>query len=1361
MSQSIESASREWRNGLIDVGGNNRLLNYRNGASTLVLDSSPQAALAKLMAGNQVRLSELFTDSESLAKAQKACVALARKQREAVEEYGISVTYLAAGMVSWDPEGNPGLADAEAAELGDGTVEIESETKQRRPKYTRPRAPLLLRPIAIELRRGAQQAWDLRLLDDFQINGVLTHVLNADRGRIVDDMLLDYEGQLDDIESMQLAVEDACDDIAEFEVDSTIIIGAFSYAKQPMVDDVSDLEALGQSDIVSALSGDASAAERVRSVVDEVTTATPDYMPVKAEFLVLDADASQSYVVNAALEGRNLVVEGPPGTGKSQTIANIIATSAAAGRTVLFVAQKRAAVSAVLERLDQVDLSHLVLDVFAAASSRRFVADQLQEALDKQSTAGIARTDELHFSLQEARDRLVRHNAAIHLPSRGWGISVAELIALSLTTPPEIQSTLRISASALRAWGELDVVRHRAALSELSELGALEAGWSTAVGWSPDRIINEDALRQSNELLTHLQSQYSLVAEEMTTLAGTFGLPLPATWADVAEFANQLRERDRVLDLVPEGLDLQYSTDEIRDSLLTISRPYRKVAHLKLSGAARRDALRRAKSIVRHLPRATRGDALGAALNLRISWIGRPEYSAAREWRPKVDQALAYRDGLAKLDTSLQGISLVNAPIQDLPGHFVALAKNQSRRVMPRSSAIRSKLIEAGLGSLVAELEMRDDIGHEVPDRAPQYLDRVVSASLLDEALLFDPDLASVSGRDLNRATATFQRADLGHLEANAVRIRRIAAERLKRELDANPEQHLILKKEVTRKTRFTPVRKLLREVPDVMLAAKPIWAMSPLQVSRLLPRQQLFDVVIFDEASQVKPADAIPAILRGGQLIVAGDSRQLPPTEFFAKTLEDPEDSEELDEDASLEQPLDEKPAPRRLGSLTRDAESILFAMDRLLAGQSRRLLWHYRSRDERLIAVSNRYVYDSSLTTFPAADSPDAISHIEVPFSPGIAGGTNSPEAEVAAVVEAVKDHALLHPDESLGVIAFGVKHQHRLEAALEKAFSDDPGLFEKLNAKKPFFVKSIERVQGDERDAVILTVGYGKSKDGQLRLFWGPLLQNGGDRRLNVAISRARLRLTLVSSFSPDDLTEDGHDSRGYKLMYQFVRFVAAGGTNLGDGPNRDIPLNAFEIDVRDRLEAAGISLDCQVGVGSYRLDFAARHPKKPGRHVLAIEADGAAYHSGHTARERDRLRQQLLEGRGWVFHRIWSTDWFNDAEGEVAAVLAAFEQAVESSDAETAVSPAETQVEWELPVGQRNGLRPSLRPGLPIDAYSQTSLINMVRWVRSDGVVRSSDDEVTTVMSELGFGRRGAKILRHIAEAQAASDRLNRQ
>lgn len=1355
MSGALVDASREWRNGLIEVGGNNRLLYYRNTTGTLVLDECPVPALGRLLAGESVRLSELFPAAPALARAQKACTFLARKQREAVEEYGISVTSLATGLASWDPEGNPDLGAAFEEEAGEP---IDSGTTRGavgrpKPRYTRPRAPVLLRSIEIESRRGAQEVWYLRLVDDYQLNGVLMHVLNADQQRITDEVLGSGDDVELDVETVADRITARCADVAEFVIDRTLVVGAFSYMKQPMVEDTSDVAALGGSDLVAALAGDAAAAGRVRAIRDEVTEATPDYQPVEAEFLILDADASQSYVVNAALAGRNLVVEGPPGTGKSQTIANIIAAAVAADRTVLFVAQKRAAVAAVLDRLQNVDLSHLVLDVFAASSSRRFVADQLQHALDRQANAGQARTDELHHVLGTSRDRLVRHAKAMHDPRHGWGISVSELLAQEKALPAEVTSDLRVPVNILSNWSELAPTRHRAALTELTRLGAFDPGWAVQTGWSPRRVTTPDALRESNDALGVASRDLSPVLQTTTAALQSIGLPRLKTLREGDALAGLFRDIERVTAAIPDAFDSTISAADLQAARAAVDRGFRKASGIKLTWAQRRAAKGIAKRLAGHLAAEDRSSALETARNVRSWWNVEGPPRVPEQWRDAWTALDALRDVLRRVDAYTVDAPLEGVPVEDVPRRFRELAGDQRRGVMPRVAELRAEVLAGGLEPVLEELTRRPDVAASTPERAAVVFDRVVVTSLLDDALLFDADLATLKGADLDAATKQFQRADLGHLEANAVRIRRLVAERLKRVLDDNPEQHLKLKREVTKKTRFTPVRRLLHDLSAVMLAAKPVWAMSPLQVSRLLPREQLFDLVIFDEASQVKPADAIPALLRGRQLVVAGDSRQLPPTEFFSKTLDG--EIDEPDEDATFEQTADEAAAPRSLGSFTQDAESILFAVDRLLAGQSRRLLWHYRSRDERLIATSNRFVYDGSLTTFPSADTPNAIEHIEVPYSPGIGGGTNSPEAEVAAVVKAVKAHAGSHPDESLGVIAFGVKHQNRLEAALADAFRADPGLEERLNAKEPFFVKSIERVQGDERDAILLTVGYGKSADGALRLFWGPLLQAGGERRLNVAISRARLRMTLITSFGAHDLAEDGHDSFGYRLMYQFVRFVASRGAALGDGPNRGIPLNPFEIDIRDRLEHAGLRLDTQVGVGSYRIDFAARHPDKPGRHVLAIEADGAAYHSGHVARERDRLRQQLLERRGWTFHRIWSTDWFNDPDREIERVMRAYQNALARDTApQSRGSVADVPAAWELPVGRRRHPAPAFRPGLPIDDYPQNTLRQIVAWVRSDDVVRSADDELAMVMKELGFARRGSKIVSRIRTAQVS-------
>lgn len=1360
----IEHASREWRAALIDVGGNNRLLYFKPNASTIDLASAAPAAISKLLGGASVRLTELFKGPEAVT-AKRAVSALARKQREAMEEYGVAVAFLAAGLATWNPDANAAISAAEADEL-DAPQDRQSGSRL---SPARPSAPVLLRAVELTKRRGAQESWELRLSEDFQLNDVLEHVMNADRVRLGEDEVLDkYDGTADGVESVLKAVQSACADVSEFAVEEALFLGAFSYLKQPMVADVDNIEALAKSKLVAALAGDPEAVASVRAVAQEITESQPDYAPVDSEYLVLDADASQSYVVNAAVAGRSLVVEGPPGTGKSQTIANVIASSVAAGKKVLFVAQKRAAITAVLDRLETVSLSHLVLDTFASVSSRRFVAESLREALDRQMASGIPRVEALHHELSGARNRLVSHRDELFSRVHGWGISIAELRSSALGLPQQAFTSVRLPSGTFSNWAATSLDAHAAALEELHNLGALSPEWRTRAGWSPDAITSSKiAADYTDWILTVANASLPTALKSLAHAAATAGLPMPAGWEDVDRLVGYLDRVGMLAETAPGFLDAQVEQADLVGMLVAIDREYRKSSALSPTWGERRKAKKRAKALAPALTSQERAVTLRELLTL---WDTSPQtprapddYASSRKFWTDL------RDGLSSVQRAVQGIDLTSLAFEALSETLSQLAVQREKNLMPRAHELEVNLDNAGLSRVVETL--RNMAEHERIGVGPGDLLRwIVIHSLLEDAITRSPTLAALNGRDLDAATATFAAADTSHLNANSARVRRLAAEALKQALDAHPEQHAVLKTEITRKRNFKTVRRLFEEARDVVLSAKPVWAMSPLQVSRMLPSESCFDVVIFDEASQIKPSDAIPALLRAQQAVIAGDSRQLPPTEFFSKLLDDvpPVGSDELEGSDELV-PLDTG-APmenntKHAESFTKDAESILFAMDRVLAGQSRMLHWHYRSQDERLIAVSNAHVYDHSLTTFPAADLADSIQHVAVPPSKGLRDGTNSPEAEVAEVIKLIRAHFAKNPGESLGVITFGVAHQRRIEAALDAAASSDAELADFITRRKEeaFFVKSIERVQGDERDAIILTVGYGKGLDGKLRYFWGPLLQEGGERRLNVAISRAKRRMTLVTSFTADDVPEDGHHSAGFKLMYRFLRFMSSGGTELAGGADWSHPLNAFEIDVRDRLSAAGIQLDPQVGVGSYRIDFAARHPEFPGLHVLAIEADGASYHSGHTARERDRLRQSLLERRGWVFHRIWSTDWFNDAHAEVARAVAAYQDAIDTHNSRASKRAVETRESsspsstWHVASPVRTVPRPPLRPGRPIADYSLRELVGLIRYIRSDGVLRSAEDEVQVAMVELGFQKRGSRIVKAIQTAQQLADR----
>jgi len=322
----------------------------------------------------------------------------------------------------------------------------------------------------------------------------------------------------------------------------------------------------------------------------------------------------------------------------------------------------------------------------------------------------------------------------------------------------------------------------------------------------------------------------------------------------------------------------------------------------------------------------------------------------------------------------------------------------------------------------------------------------------------------------------------------------------------------------------------------------------------------------------------------------------------------------------------------------------------------------------------------------------------------------------------------------------------------AALDQALEDHAELttFFDSSRSERFFVKNLERVQGDERDAIIISVGYGKDRAGNLPLRFGPLIPEGGRRRLNVAITRARRKLTTVSSFSHLDIDPTRvRPGCGVELLRNYLQYASSNGRRLGDAEVTGEPLNAFEAEVFDCLSAKGLKLIPQMGASQFRIDMVAEHPEKPGRYVLAIECDGASYHSSYTARDRDRLRQQQLENLGWRFHRIWSTDWFMRKEEEVQRAIRAFQEAVHFA------GNLDRGVAANNPSGNGNrgnhtsgapkrGPRPSIPIRTTIADYSQTELAQLVRWIASDGQLRTDEQIVDEMVAALGFSRRGKRI-----------------
>jgi len=458
-----------------------------------------------------------------------------------------------------------------------------------------------------------------------------------------------------------------------------------------------------------------------------------------------------------------------------------------------------------------------------------------------------------------------------------------------------------------------------------------------------------------------------------------------------------------------------------------------------------------------------------------------------------------------------------------------------------------------------------------------------------------------------------------------------------------------LIMNEINKQKRHIPIRQLMRRAGNALVALKPCFMMGPLSVAQYLaPGQLKFDLVVMDEASQLKPEDAIGALARGGQVVIVGDPKQLPPTNFFQRVSLN---SEEEDADDS---------------TVVEEGESILDVASTLFQ-PVRRLRWHYRSRHHSLIAFSNDEFYQRDLIIFPSAYHDDPSLGVKHRFvRDGVfENGRNPPEA--AVVVEAVLEHMRQHPDESLGVVTLNFEQRELVEELLDRPLREDPDAIayqERMKGgQETLFVKNLENVQGDERDVIFISTTYGRDERGNQFQRFGPINGPNGHRRLNVLFTRAKKRTVVFSSLDPDRIQTTASSSWGLRALKQYLIFARTGILQQADD-GLSQSTNDFERSVGAVLKEKGYAVVPQVGVAGFFIDLGVRHPVKAGAFLLGIECDGASYHSGRSAGDRDRLRQEILTNLGWKIHRIWSTDWFKSRDSEVRRMLRRIEELLES-------------------------------------------------------------------------------------------------
>lgn len=579
-----------------------------------------------------------------------------------------------------------------------------------------------------------------------------------------------------------------------------------------------------------------------------------------------------------------------------------------------------------------------------------------------------------------------------------------------------------------------------------------------------------------------------------------------------------------------------------------------------------------------------------------------------------------------------------------------AAADEEGVHVHSRFQVACDEMDALGYGWVVDELDTNNIPLTQLPSILEAVIFRAMAMRVYD---MHGTTLARYPGTKLDELRANVAKLDREIIKLSRLQLRSNLARSARPPMGnsigrkSDLTELALLSHETSKKTKFTPVRDLTRRAGRALLELKPCWMMSPLAVAQYLPSTAMFDLCIIDEASQMPPEDAVGALSRSQQAMVVGDTNQLPPTSFFRKMIED----EDVDEDDAV---LD---------------ESIL-EMANGVFRPARRLRWHYRSKHSGLIAFSNQHIYDNDLIVFPSPSEnrPDmgvSLVHITGRYKAGVNG------EEASAMIKATLKFMREHPDRSLGLVTLNQKQRDLLLEEWNRELATDPAATryvekwaEENDGLERFFIKNLENVQGDERDVIFIGTVYGADKPGgPVMQRFGPIAGLAGRRRLNVLFSRAKKQIVTFSSMTAADIKAEEHTNPGAYMLRRWLEYSATGVLHGGIEQGLE-PDSEFEVFVINQLRAMGFEPVPQVGVSGFRIDIGVRHPSWPHGFIMGVECDGATYHSSRSARDRDRLREQVLRGLGWDLHRIWSTDWFTDPAKEAARLRVAIERRLES-------------------------------------------------------------------------------------------------
>lgn len=1277
--------------------------------SSLLKDSLGELIIKELQ---NKKIHSYLTDME----LQNSLKFIYRTSRTSMEENGANSLFLVLGLLKW--------------------FETERSVK---PRF----APILMLPVDI-IRRGGTMGYVIRTRDeDIILNITLIELLKQQFGINLSGLTpLPKDDSGVDVRRIFATIRTLIRNLKGWDVIEESMLGLFSFNKFVMWNDIhSNADKMKENPVISSLM------ENRIKWIDTVPSADARQIDKDSEpinfALPVDVDSSQMEAVVESGEGKSFILHGPPGTGKSQTITNMIANALYKGKRVLFVAEKMAALSVVQDRLAKIGLDPFCLEMHSNKATKSHFLEQLQKAIDVAHIQSPTEYETLSKDLFERRKELINYMEALHrLQPSGFSLyecitnylsiqgdelqteqtllptfSKESLLQLrdelanldtvfTITGHPQVHPLKGIYPQTISS-GSIDRIKELLILYKEAYLRILDSKKLFKEKLSIDTIHVKQSISWMKEI-SNLIIKLPSLNKELLEMSGNESLV--HEWREVADWgieceniksrilqsyhANIIQQNAFMLEQEWKGIQNQWfiprffakrsflkklslynaslQENQVQILLTDLSR-YQYLDKCiteqsseieKLFGLLGRRKKEKWNDILQVLELAPQLFALLMEY-ARIS--EKPFVDVISEFSKKIGtdwlQFKQYYEGeLQQIVNSVDSFVSIEEKLSEyceytLPeDHEIVTALDSWVQNIDKMKdwyqwCVRKRELEnKGLSVVVNYILQEHKGGKEASTALFKGVNHQMAITVIDS----DESLQMFNGLLFEKIIDKYKKLTSDFKELSKKELYcRLAAKVPNPTMEAIANSEMgILKRNISNGGRGVSIRRIIDQIPGLLPKLCPCMLMSPISVAQYIDLDaEKFDLVIFDEASQMPTSEAVGAIARGNALVVVGDPKQMPPTSFFSSSQVDEEEAEFDDMESILDDCIS-------------------------LSIPSRYLTWHYRSKHESLIAFSNTQYYDGKLYTFPSVD--DRTSKVRLVKVNGSydKGRTRSNKEEAVVIVQEVI-RRLKSPElskRSIGIVSFSQVQQNLIEDMLMDELCKYPELEEKaFQCNEPIFIKNLENVQGDERDVILFSIGYGPDKNGNISMNFGPLNNKGGERRLNVAVSRARYEMIIYSTLRPEQIDLKRTKAKGVEGLKKFLEFAERGVSISNINQLKETSQNNLISLIADELVTKGYKIDTAVGRSNFKVDLAVINPKKPDQYLLGILCDGKNYFDTKTTRDREIVQPSVLSMLHWNIMRVWSVDWFQNKDMVISRIIEKIEELIKSSDKVPAQEP----------------------------------------------------------------------------------------